>query len=156
MQFDILIDEEFVISEPLFDNSQLIEQRLAAAPAEKRTQLGHLLRYLYQKTDGRTNLEKGVIKTVEDLISPAESILVRWLQTRTNGSERKNYGAKSLIAARNAHYRCEKCGFPDIRVLQLDHVDGRRSSETDFMCLCANCHQIKSRKRDWLRLNLKT
>lgn len=150
MQFAIEIDDSYVIPETHLDNSQFIEQRLADAPAEKRTQLGLLLRYLYQKTDGRTNIERSVIIAVEPLISQAENILARWLQTRTNGSERKNYGTKALITARNAHYRCEKCGFPDVRALQLDHIDGRRSSETDFMCLCANCHQIKSRKKDWL------
>ena len=64
---------------------------------------------------------------------------------------RKLYGKNSLIAARNAKYKCERCNFPDVRTLQLDHINGK-IMDTEFACLCANCHQIKSRQERAIKL----
>ena len=36
----------------------------------------------------------------------------------------------------------------DVRVLSLDHVEGRVQG-TPFACLWANCHTLKSRRVDW-------
>jgi len=77
--------------------------------------------------------------------------LLNWLKTRTNGKERKSFGKKSLIAARNSRYKCEICKYPDIRTLQLHHIKGR-IKDTEFACLCANCHQIKSRQERAMKL----
>jgi hypothetical protein len=60
--------------------------------------------------------------------------------------------------------KCSRCGFSDIRALQIDHVNGKGLKEIrsmnnwkylhrvldeiskgskDYQCLCANCNQIK-------------
>lgn len=81
-------------------------------------------------------------------LEPRERVLMRWLYNRTNGNLRATYGAKALRAARVSRYRCEHCGFADLRALHIDHVHGR-TTETPCACLCANCHNIKSREHDW-------
>jgi hypothetical protein len=44
---------------------------------------------------------------------------------KSNGSRRRSYGRESLVAARRSRYRCQECGHADVRVLELDHVEGR-------------------------------
>jgi hypothetical protein len=105
------------------------------------------LKYLYMD-DGPVNLPRGRLKITKPYLDDAERILIQWLQTRTNGSERKNYGKDALCAARRSRYCCERCGFADVRALNLDHVEGR-VADASFACLCANCHAIKSRENDW-------
>jgi predicted HNH restriction endonuclease len=57
--------------------------------------------------------------------------------------------------------KCKKCGFKDIRALQIDHINGGGHREAlnlthaqlykkilagemiDYQCLCANCNWIK-------------
>ena len=131
-----------------FNNEAYLNERLAAATPSDRGKLRTALTYLYWD-NGPINLERDRRKIAEPYLDEAECLLVRWLSTRTNGSERKNYGKAALIAARSSRYRCATCGFPDVRALHLDHVKGRKV-ETPFACLCANCHTIKSRKSDWL------
>jgi len=130
-----------------FNNSSYIEGRVATVDSVDRGVVRTALRYLYLD-DGPINLPRERQKKSERHLQDAERILVRWLATRTNGSERKNYGSRALLAARSARYRCETCGFADVRCLNLDHVDGRVEG-TEFACLCANCHTIKSREKDW-------
>src|SRR5262249_44205084 len=108
-----------------------------------RTALG----YLY-KDDGPVNLPRDRLRVAEPHLEAAETIVIRWLYTRTNGSLRSSYGAAALRAARASRYRCEVCKFADVRVLNLDHVNGRVTG-TPFACLCANCHTLKSRESDW-------
>lgn len=56
---------------------------------------------------------------------------------------------------------CVRCGFTDIRALQVDHINGGGSKETSYrtyrnvvngvsgyQCLCANCNWIKRREND--------
>ena len=74
--------------------------------------------------------------------------MVRYLKSRTNGGGRERYGAAALRAARRAKYRCESCSNGDARVLIFDHVNGRYDVK-NFLVLCADCHQIKSRIFDW-------
>lgn len=131
-----------------FGDSNLIESRVETAPDAEQGSLRTALSYLYM-SDGPTNLPRDRLKLAERHLDPAERIVVRWLYTRTNGRLRKHYGRKSLLAARAAQYRCESCGFADVRVLNLDHVHGRDSDSDEFACLCANCHAIKSRVHDW-------
>lgn len=130
-----------------FNNEEYVESRLAGIQESERTYLNTALRYLYFDS-GYVNLPLARRRRAEPLLEEAEKILIRWLATRTNGSERKNYGALALIAARTARYRCCECGYSDVRALNLDHVDGRVAG-TQFACLCANCHAIKSREKDW-------
>ena len=94
------------------------------------------------------NLPRERLKMAELFVEPHERLLLRWLYTRTNGNLRSTYGAKALIAARTSRYRCCRCGFADVRALHIDHIDGR-TTDTECSCLCANCHNIKSREKDW-------
>lgn len=130
-----------------FNNEALIDERVAAVDVSARGALRTALNYLY-KADGPINLPRDRLLTAEPHLGLAEKIVIRWLYTRTNGSLRKTYGADALRAARSSRYRCGVCGFSDVRVLNIDHVDGRVEG-TAFACLCANCHTIKSRESDW-------
>ena len=87
--------------------------------------------------------------TFEDFIV---KVLLKEGAIKVNILLKKDYGANSLIAARNAKYKCQnaECGFSDVRSLELDHVNGKKSKYTAiFACLCANCHNIKSFTHDW-------
>lgn len=130
-----------------FNNSEHIGSRVAAVRLEDQGALRTALRYLYMD-DGPINLPRTRLLAAEPHLDATEKIVVRWLYTRTNGSLRREYGAEALRAARNSRYRCETCEFADVRVLNLDHVNGRTVG-TPFACLCANCHTIKSREKDW-------
>ena len=142
------IEAELTIDASRFGDSELIESRVAQLPADEQGSFRTALKYLYLD-DGPINLPRDRLKISEPHLDPAEHIVIRWLYTRTNGSERKNYGRNALLAARAARYRCESCDFADVRVLNLDHVHGRDSDLDEFACLCANCHTIKSRANDW-------
>lgn len=138
---------EFYVPEEHLNNKELIEQRVRKVPAESQSSLRRVLSYLYL-TDGPTNLTKVPYQEAEPYLKPYEVILSRYLKARTNGTGRSNYGKPALLHMRQAGYRCECCGFKDVRALNLDHVYGR--AEKVFLVLCANCHNIKSRQFDWL------
>ena len=142
-------DPEFAIPPDRFDNPEYIESRVRAVPLIDRGQLRSVLKYLYL-TDGPKNVVRSRKSTAEAYLTPAERIVVRWLFPRSNGAYRKTYGFPAVLCARRARYRCEQCGQGDVRVLEFDHVDGRIRDST-FACLCANCHKIKSRNKDWSR-----
>lgn len=137
----------FLIPIDRFDNPDYIETRLAGLDATVVGAMRTTLRYLYL-TAGPINLPRERLKRAKPLLEPGERVVVVWLYNRTNGSGRKAYGASALRAARNQRYRCEHCGHADVRVLNLDHVEGRGNREL-FACLCANCHSLKSRESDW-------
>lgn len=147
--FSVDLDEAFVIDSRRFDNAALIETRLLRAPEDSRSALRTALSYLYT-TGGPINLPRNRLKSARNYLDPAEQIVIHWLHTRTNGSLKRKYGTRALIAARKARYRCERCAFPDVRALTIDHVN-RQDAGTAFACLCANCHAIKSRELDWTR-----
>lgn len=130
-----------------FDDGVYIEERVASAPDPARPALRTTLRFLYE-SEGPINLPKDRLKLAEPHLEAAELVLTKWLYNRTSGSLRKHYGEAALRAARKQRYRCENCGLGDIRVLNLDHVEGKANREK-FACLCANCHTLKSRERDW-------
>lgn len=146
MKFTYTVDDDYIIPETRFDYDY-IEQRVTLAKVNDQGCLRTALNYLYN-TDGCTNLIPERFKIAEKYLEKAEILLARWLKTRTNGKLRKAYGCNSLRKAREARYRCQNCGFPDVRTLHLDHVEGRIKSAT-FACLCANCHNVKSREKDW-------
>lgn len=130
-----------------FNNETYIWQRIGSAALPDRGSLQTALKYLYMD-DGPINLPRDRLKVTKRYLDGAERVVIQWLQTRTNGSERKTYGKNALIAARRSRYCCENCGFTDVRTLNFDHVEGRVANAS-FACLCANCHTIKSRQKDW-------
>ncbi len=138
----------FLIPIDRFDNLEYIEARVSGLEPSVVGSVRTALKYLYI-TNGPINLPRDRMLKVQPFLEPAEKVLVRWLYTRTNGSERKRYGSAALLAARKQRYRCEHCGHADVRVLNLDHVEGRHNREL-FVCLCTNCHTLKSRDRDWV------
>jgi hypothetical protein len=116
---------------------------------EDKGALTSALNYLYGDIKA---IDKSRINASLRYLTNAEKKVIKWLHTRTNGRLKKYYGANSLIAARNAKYKCQnaECGFSDVRSLELDHVNGKKSKYTAvFACLCANCHNIKSFTHDW-------
>ena len=132
-----------------FNNEQWITGRLNQTPVDFRKSLAAILKYLYID-GGPTNLPRTAFKKAEHLLDSAEKVVTRWKITRTNGSERKNYGPAAGVEARDARYRCRTCGMPDTRVLDLDHTHGRKANANKkFTCLCVLCHRIKSRENDW-------
>ena len=139
----------FLIPTDHFDNLEYIEKRVSGLQPSVVGSVRTALRYLYFIADGPINLPRDRMLKALPFLEPAEQLLVRWLYTRTNGSERKRYGSAALLAARKQRYRCEHCGHADVRVLNLDHVEGRHNREL-FACLCANCHTLKSREKDWI------
>jgi hypothetical protein len=141
------VDSRFVIPSTRFDNEKYIQKRVAAVPAAVKGCLRSLLRYLYESNDP-TNSPKARYSPARRYLEAAELVLANWLRTRTNGHHRKAYGRQSLLCARSQRYRCQTCRFPDVRALHLDHVEGKIAGAS-FACLCANCHNIKSRKYDW-------
>ncbi|TQF09151.1 HNH endonuclease [Myxococcus llanfairpwllgwyngyllgogerychwyrndrobwllllantysiliogogogochensis] len=148
MDHRIEVPDEFVIPSERFDNPSFIKARVGAAPADVQGCLKTALCFLYE-TQGPKNLPPDRKTVAWDFLEEREQIVAQWLSTRASGSERKKYGKNALHAARTAQYRCADCGLPDVRCLQLDHVEGRKDPISTFRCLCANCHQRKSRKKDW-------
>lgn len=129
-------DDEYVIPPDRFNNTTHMLRRVAEAEFSAAGPLKSTLSFLYMH-EGPVNLPRERLKAAEPFLEPRELVIVRWLQTRSNGSLRSKYGAKALLAARRANYRCVTCGFSDVRALHLDHVDGH-TIDTDFACLCAN------------------
>jgi hypothetical protein len=135
-------NHNYLIPKKRFNNQNYIERRVSVAQPKARGSLRTTLTFLYL-TDGPANLPRDRLKASIPFLEYAERVLVRWLYTRTNGSERRNYGAAALDAAKSQRYRCEDCGRGDVRILQLHHV----KKNGGFSCLCANCHMIKSREQ---------
>lgn len=143
-------DKKYQIPLNRFNNPRWIEKRLKNVNIHDYHAIQKIFRYLYQD-DASMNLSRVILKKAEKYLDKAEKIVARWLITRTNGRVRKNYGPIAGKEARKSRYRCRDCGFPDVRALELDHVGGRKNAVKRFRCLCANCHMIVSRKRDWQR-----
>jgi hypothetical protein len=138
---------ELIIDRTRFNDDNYMERRVGLVAADDQGALRTALAYLY-KDNGPINLPRDRLLRAKRYLDDAELIVVQWLQTRTNGRLRKSYGTQALRAARSSRYRCAVCSFADVRVLNLDHVEGRVAG-TRFACLCANCHTIKSREKDW-------
>lgn len=115
--------------------------------SDERSALRTVLNYLY-RSDGPTNLRNPQYNLAKCFLNDGEVILTKYLKSRTNGAGRKDYGKEALTQARSVGYKCQSCGTCDVRVLHLDHVFGKLKKE--FLVLCANCHNIKSRLFDWL------
>jgi hypothetical protein len=147
MKIPKLGDQRFIVPLKLFDSSKAIQHRVdAVAPAVRRS-VSLALRYLYL-TDGPFNLPRVKLRQAWRSLSEAEQKAVRWLATRTNGSLRKRYGSRALEAAGRSRLRWESRGVAEVRVLNLDHVDGHTPG-TAFRCLFTNCHHIKFFHGDW-------
>lgn len=146
MEYRHQVSEEWILPEERFDNVAIIEARAEAQEPANRTAFRRAMRYLYL-AEGATNLARDYMLAALPTLEAREKRAIRWLYTRTNGSERKNYGPDCVVAMRKAKFRCQRCGFPDVRALQVDHVTGRTHKPFVFQCLCANCHAIETYDR---------
>ncbi len=88
-----------------FESLRLLKRRIEKAPASARARVSHALRYMYFKT-GPKNLPRAYMVEALPYLSLAEQKAIRWLQTRTNGNNRRRYGHLALVAARRARMRC--------------------------------------------------
>ena len=130
--------EHFTIDPARFNDLELIASR--SAPATARDALRAALAYLYLD-DGPFTLPEQTRKAAEPHLDRPERLLLGWLAIRTKGALGDSTGERELRAARAARYRCQRCGFADVRVLNLDEIHG------SLECLCANCHVISTRWR---------
>lgn len=148
------IDNDFVIDVEQIKNQELLQKRIDGVEKKFKNELCKILRYLYSD-NAKGTLSKGVhFKHVSSHhLSKAEKKILSWFYTRTNGRLKKSYGPNSIICVKHANFRCCWCQNPDVRVLQIDHVTGRKDESGspkriffpwDFQCLCANCHTIKT------------
>jgi len=138
---------EFAIPADHLNNVELITQRVKKVPSTARSALHLVLSYLYL-TDGPINLRNTRYREAEPYLNACEIVMSRYLKHRTNGSGKRAYGKPALRHMREVGYKCECCGFKDVRALNLDHAYG--GGQLVFLVLCANCHNIKSRRFDWL------
>jgi Zn finger protein HypA/HybF involved in hydrogenase expression len=139
MKFEQEVDECWIIPIDRFNNPAYIEERIKNVT--NKTLFKNILEYLYYDdcTLGFNNKKLNYICNLEQ----AEQILVNQLRKYTDGGKKDNGGYKALIQARKVRYRCEKCGYPDVRVMEVDHVTGKKDPNTEYAYLCSNCHRVK-------------
>jgi len=139
--------DDFTVPADNVDNPSAIEKRCCEQPYQLAKPLRRFLSYLYL-TNGPVTMSTKIYRDAEPGLTEYEKILGRYFKSRTNGTGRRSYGIGSLRAAQRSRFRCEVCTASDVRVLVIDHTNGREDT-TSFQMLCANCHQIKSRLFDW-------
>ena len=137
---------EFCIPPGKLGNEGDIRERIQQAPEESRSALKTTLSYLYLEA-GPINLSTRQFSVAEPFLLPSETILAKYLKSKTTGPKRPAYGGTALSHARSVGYKCQCCDYADVRVLNLDHAHGRAAQS--FLLLCANCHNLKSRRYDW-------
>jgi 5-methylcytosine-specific restriction endonuclease McrA len=140
-----------------------IETRTAALAAADQDFMRAALRYIYLlgashnsplavRIPGHTSEQRkarkdGLRELLRQHLGPAERQAFNNL-TKFAHSSRARYGPNAVREARDAGYCCRDCGMPDVRTLEMDHVNGIDDTK-NFRLLCANCHNIKSRKKEW-------
>ena len=148
------IPAEYTIDPTYFNNKPALDARAAnlPVPADKaffRKALGFL--YLTEVKNSPLEADRLLKSDRRTLLShyltPAEWQIFKNL-TKFAHSSRKRYGHAAVQAAREDRYRCRICKMPDVRTLEMDHVNGRSDTQ-NFQLLCSNCHKIKSREVDW-------
>jgi len=152
---------EFEIDDSWIDGEDLINSRLAAIDEGSREAVEQVLRYLFVN-GGPHSIERSVKTLAEEHLSPAEKFVLQWLYKRTDGKLRRHYGPKVLDAVKRSRYRCERCGFGDVRALNLEKAErgdteagsGSKSSVA-IVCLCANCNTVAARSKEMAALSLE-
>lgn len=112
---------EFCVPVEHLNNAELIELRVQKVPTDSQSALRLVLSYMYL-IDGPTNLRNPQYREAEPYLTAYEIILSRYLKSRTNGTGRRAYGKPALHHMRKVGYKCECCGFQDVRTLNLDHA----------------------------------
>lgn len=137
--------DEFSIEKLRFNNGRYVVKRVLAvrAPATVREALHATLGYLYFD-EGPAYLPQEWLLTALQHLDAAERVVVRWFYTRSDGRICPRYGSEGVRIARMSRYRCDTCGYADVRVLGLERVKGR-PKEIPFACLCPDCFARNAR-----------
>lgn len=145
-------DTSFEIDGSWIDSEDLIDSRLASIDEDSREAVQLVLRYLFVK-DGPVSIERSVKAVAEEHLSPVETFVLQWLHKRTDGKLRRHYGPKVLDAVKRSRYQCERCGFRDVRALNLEKAeDNGEKTDPAFVCLCANCNTVAARSKEMASL----
>ena len=149
-----MTDSSFQIDETLIGNCDSIHERAIRIADSEREPLGLVLGYLYLH-DGPRSITRDHKTRAEPNLTPVELFIFQWLYKRTDGKLRRFYGPDALQAAKRSRFRCEECGFADVRALNLEKI--AQDDETDgtrFACLCANCNTVRARVKEMAALVL--
>jgi len=141
-------DSCFQVDETSIGDGNSTEARVAAVEESDRDALRRTLGYLYLK-DGPLSIARDSKTQAEQYLTPVELFVLRWLYKRTDGKLRRFYGPATLEAVRRSRYRCEKCGFADVRALNTEKADcDKEAGQIRFACLCANCNTVEARAKE--------
>lgn len=129
------------------------------------------LRQMCKECLNSESLEK--YKIMKSTVAGMEALKIRWKKQRIKWREKRMAHKKDWHSALKLkiinHYtkgsmKCKRCGFDDVRALQVDHVNGggyahrkslgnsstsvytylkRNNYPVGFQILCANCNWIK-------------
>ena len=141
-------DSSFQVDETLIGDGDSIEARVAVVAESDRDALRRTLGYLYLE-DGPLSIARDSKTQAEQHLTPVELFVFRWLYKRTDGKLRRFYGPGTLEAVKRSRYRCEKCGFADVRALNIEKADyDEEVGRERFACLCANCNTVQARAKE--------
>ena len=143
-------ESSFEMDESWIENQDAIATRLTTIEEAKRESVGAVLRYLFV-SGGPKNITREQKTAAETELTPVEQFVLQWLHKRTDGKLRRHYGPGVLSAVKRALYRCERCGFADVRALNLERQRVDEASverKNSFICICANCHTVESRAKE--------
>ena len=147
-------ETSFEIDGSWIDGEDLIDSRLASINEDSRKAVNVVLRYLYV-VDGPVSIERSVKTLAEEHLSVVETYVLQWLYKRTDGKLRRHYGSGVLDAVKRTRYQCERCGFRDVRALNLEKAEGAdKDSHARFACLCANCNTVAARAKEMAAIAL--
>lgn len=126
------------------------------------------------RSSGKTYQE---IATIFKVTAPAVYYVLKGQESKTNSKAVGRYlKSKRIQAIEILGNKCCKCGFDDIRALQIDHINGGGGKEiksrghynmykdiietpllsySKYQLLCANCNWIKRYKNNEVRNGVK-
>lgn len=129
-----------------------------------------------QRSYGRTSYWKNRQKNIDKTYKWREKNREKFLRYSREYAQSSRYKLRQEIFKKYGS-KCKKCGFSDLRALQIDHVDGGGTQEfkkvfnsrrADFLkavlkdtknqyqILCANCNFIKRYENNELKKTLKS
>lgn len=150
-----MTDSSFQIEATTIGDRGSIEARVAEVTESERETLNLALSYLYL-ADGPGSISRDAKSQSEQHLTPVELFVLQWLHKRTDGKLRHIYGSEALTAVKRSHYRCERCGFADVRALNIEKTEcDEASAQQRFSCLCANCNTVAARAKEMANIARK-
>ncbi|MCC2547427.1 HNH endonuclease [Hymenobacter sp. BT175] len=155
-----LSDPQCVMPQQYWDDSELIEERVAVMPINAAhgmtaKQVGDIVRkalfFMYlpkgnknSPLDGNREIRESELKILAIYLDTAEMYMFRKLKNRTNNGGRYLYGEAALRQMQKARFCCENCSMPNVFTLDIDHIHGRKHDRETYQILCSNCHRHKT------------